>query len=136
MSRLTGVKDLARRRLPARMSDWIRRRHLAAWPPVGRVRLGDLRRLGPISEHSGWNRGTPIDRYYIERFLERHAGSGGGGDLRGRVLEIKEDRYASRFADAAALETVEVLDIDPDNPRATIHADLTRPEQVPAESFD
>ena len=37
--------------------------------PFGSVRFGDLRRLSPISRHFGFDRGTPIDRYYIEGFL-------------------------------------------------------------------
>ena len=35
--------------------------------------LGDLRRLAPISHSFGFDRGTPIDRHYIECFLNRNA---------------------------------------------------------------
>ena len=55
-------------------------------PPPGRVRFGTLRRLAPISRAFGFDRGLPIDRHYIEKFLarnERH--------IRGRVLEIGND---------------------------------------------
>ena len=33
---------------------------------------GDLRRLQPVSSVWGIDRGQPLDRYYIERFLNRH----------------------------------------------------------------
>ena len=37
----------------------------------------------PMSDSWGFERGTPVDRYYIERFLERNADA-----IRGDVLEI------------------------------------------------
>src|ERR1022692_2553351 len=58
----------------------------------GRVRLGELRRLEPVSSTFGFDRGTPIDRHYIERFLGRHA-----ADIGGRVLEFGDARYTRRF---------------------------------------
>ncbi len=50
-----------------------------------RINWGELRRLTPISDVWGLDRGRPLDRYYIESFLERHR-----GDIRGRVLEVKD----------------------------------------------
>ena len=47
------------------------------------LRMGQISRMKPLSRGYGWDRGTPIDRHYIERFLASHA-----GDIRGRVLEI------------------------------------------------
>ena len=61
-------------------------------PPLGRVRFGDLRRVDPIDGYFGYGRGLPIDRYYIEGFLARHA-----GDVHGRVLEIGDNTYTRRF---------------------------------------
>ena len=129
------LEALLRRLLPRAAREWIRARRLTAWPPVGAVRLGTLRRVTPLSECFGFDRGLPIDRYYIERFFESEAGPQGRGDIQGRVLEIKEDLYASRFA-AGSLERVDVLDVDAGNENATIVADLTRPEGVPPEAFD
>src|SRR5690606_16767017 len=59
------------------------------------VDLGDLRRVAPINRHWGWERGVPIDRHYIELFLEEHRAS-----IRGRVLEIGDDTYSRRFGGA------------------------------------
>ena len=93
------------------------------------VRLGALRRTTPISDHWGADRGQPIDRYYIERFLAEHA-----GDIRGRVLEVMDRRYTERFG--RAVSQSDVLDVDAGNPAATIVADLTAADGVPGESFD
>jgi SAM-dependent methyltransferase len=74
-----------------------------------------LRRTRPVSVWGVERPGGPIDRWYIERFLEAHRSS-----VHGKVLEVKEDRYGSGLG----AETVVVLDIDPDNPEATIIGDL------------
>jgi SAM-dependent methyltransferase len=107
-----------------------RLRRLGAWPPVGSLRLGSLRRVTPISGTYGFDRGTPVDRYYIERFLTRHA-----SDVRGRVLEVGDDEYTRRFG-GERVESADVLHVEEGNPEATIVADLTDAPQIPAERFD
>ena len=113
------------------------------WPPVGAVRFGHLRRFTPISANWGFNRGLPIDRYYIEDFLSRHAGSPGysQGLIRGRVLEVGEDTYARRFGtfegdEAVRVTHIDVLHADSSNPQATIIADLTEGDAIPSDTFD
>jgi SAM-dependent methyltransferase len=127
----TAITRLARRRLSRPVLRWLRRP--AVEPPVGAVRLGDLRRLRPISSDFGFDRGLPIDRYYIERFLGQQAAC---GDIAGRVLEIEDDLYTHRFGDSARVESVDILDFDRSNPRATVYADLSGREEVPTDSFD
>jgi SAM-dependent methyltransferase len=95
------------------------------------VRFGSLRRVTPISETFGYDRGLPIDRYYIERFLQEHSGT-----IRGRVLEVGDSTYTSRFGNDAAVEGVDILDVRADNPRATIVGDLTEPDRFSADAFD
>jgi SAM-dependent methyltransferase len=99
-------------------------------PQPGLVRFGDLRRLTPISRVYGFDRGRPVDRFYVEAFLERWA-----GDIHGRVLEIGEDVYTRQFGEGRVL-TSDVLDISEDNLRATIVADLARADHVPSDAFD
>jgi SAM-dependent methyltransferase len=99
-------------------------------PPVGRLHLGDFRRTEPISRWWGYDRGTPVDRHYIESFLKRHA-----DDIRGRVLEVKSADYAESLG-GSRVSRAEVLDVDPENPDATLIADLVRPEQFPESAFD
>jgi SAM-dependent methyltransferase len=83
----------------------------------------------PLSSEWGFDRGTPIDRYYIERFLESQS-----ADIRGRVLEVKNADYTRRFGRGVARS--DVVDISRDNPLATLVADLAQPEQFPEGAFD
>jgi hypothetical protein len=105
-------------------------RRARARPAVGRVNLGDLRSTEPVSRDFGFDRGTPIDRHYVERFLERHA-----ADVRGTVLEVGDDGYTRRLG-GQAVERVEVLHAAPGNPQATVVADLTDAPELRDASFD
>lgn len=54
----------------------LRRRPRALWQfqnrAMGRVSFGSLRRVTPISRTQfGFDRGQPVDRYFVENFLER-----------------------------------------------------------------
>lgn len=99
-------------------------------PRAGSVRFGDFRRVDPISRNYGLNRGTPIDRYYVEGFLARHS-----KDIRGRVLEIKDSSYTRKYGGERVTKS-EVLDVEESNRRATIVADLARADDVPSDAFD
>jgi SAM-dependent methyltransferase len=99
-------------------------------PEPGRVDLGDLRRLTPISRKFGYDRGLPVDRHYVEGFLARHA-----DDVRGRVLEVQESDYTARFG-GDAVRRSDVLSLRADNPAATIVGDLTSPLTLPESTFD
>ena len=99
-------------------------------PPVGHVRFGDLRRLKPIDESFGWDRGQVIDRYYIETFLAGHV-----EDIQGRVLEIGHDWYTKKFG-GNKVTTSDVLHYTEGNPQATIVADLTKADDIPSNTFD
>jgi SAM-dependent methyltransferase len=100
------------------------------YPPVGRARFGDLRRVTPISEWFGFDRGLPIDRYYIERFLAEHA-----DDIRGRVLEIGDATYTRRFGGDRVTRS-DVLHVSEGNALATFIGDLTSAEHIPSNAFD
>ena len=98
--------------------------------PTGGVDFGGLRRTEPISRVFGLDRGTPIDRYYIEGFLEANAQR-----IRGRVLEVGDRTYTERFGGAAVTRS-DVLHLTGDSPQATIVADLTDASQIADDSFD
>lgn len=100
--------------------DWHRQR-----PP----RLGALRRVTPIDPNWGFERGTPIDRIYVDRFIGSHA-----GDIRGRALEIAAPDYITRFG--TGIEHVDILMATEGNPQATIVGDLTNAPQIPTDTFD
>jgi SAM-dependent methyltransferase len=84
----------------------------------------------PISEDWGLDRGHAIDRFYIEAFLARHS-----ADIRGCVLEVQSPRYTRLFGKSNVTKS-DVLDLSPDNPQATIIADLTNAPHMESEVFD
>jgi len=89
---------------------------------------GNLRRREPFSDWYGSERGRPVDRLYIDGFIERHR-----ADLIGHVMEIKNPHYVDLYARA---EKVTVVDIDRANPNATLYADLDEVGSLPAGVFD
>ena len=97
-----------------------------------RPRLGHLpfARLNPISRQFGYDRGQPIDRYFIERFLEESRPF-----IRGNCLEVRDSSYTRQFGGSAVAQ-VDVLDNNPDNPNANIHGDLRCLSGVADETYD
>lgn len=123
----------AARRVVGRLPLWARARLArvrGVAPPVGAVRLGDLDRSTPISRRFGYDRGGPIDRYYIEAFLDRCR-----NDVRGRVLEIGDDTYTRAFGDGRVHQR-DVLHVHAGNTVATFVGDLAGPNDLPSEAFD
>lgn len=112
--------------------NWFRRQRqrFNSGPSAGSVQFGSLRRLQPISRIFGLDRGLPIDRYYIERFL-----FGQELDIKGCVLEIGDDSYTRKFGGDRVSKS-EVLHIEEGNLKATIVADLTRADHIASETFD
>lgn len=93
------------------------------------IEWGSFRRLAPISRVWGLDRGRPVDRYYIERFLEEHR-----IEIAGAVLEVKDAAYAQRFGER--LESIDIIDIASHNEAATIVADLSKADALPVDRFD
>ncbi|MFT4549193.1 MAG: SAM-dependent methyltransferase [Verrucomicrobiales bacterium] len=122
------IRSLLARSIPTSAVRQLRR--LTRYPRVGGVDLGDLRRLSPISKRWGFDRGLPIDRYFIEKFLESHR-----SDLRGAVLEVGDATYTKKFA-AAELGSIDVVHFAEGNPAATIVADLCQAPQIEDGRFD
>ncbi len=125
-------RKLVRAILPANA-----REHLALWiglrslqPPFGHVRFGDLRRLDPISHNFGFDRGLPIDRYYIEHFISAHQ-----SDVRGHVLEVGDDQYTRKFG-GKHVDRSDVISLNQGNLNSTIVADLTHADHLASDTFD
>ena len=89
-------------------------------PPHARhsIDFSDLRRVSPVAQDWGYERGVPVDRFYIEGFLEQHA-----SDVRGAVIEVQEADYTKRFGGESVTRS-DVLDLDVENTRATVVSDL------------
>jgi SAM-dependent methyltransferase len=129
MGLAASVKHLAKAIAPAPLYEWAAR-HGRRWPPLRRLRLGTMRRLTPVSSKFGLDRGTAVDRYYIEQFLERHR-----ADIRGRVLEVGDDSYTRRFGNGLVARS-DVLHAHEGNHRATIVGDLSTQTHFPSDAFD
>jgi len=102
------------RRFYGRLKRWYRRRWKGLRAtPLSPTPFRTLRRVTPQSRDSG------VARYYIDRFLADHA-----KDVRGHVLEIRDDTYTRRFG----------------GPRVTrsdvMVADLKSADSVPSDRFD
>ncbi len=82
----------------------------------------------PVSRTFGLDRGTAVDRYYIEGFLHRHA-----HDIRGAVLEVGDARYTEQFGEG--VRASDVLDISASR-RATLVGDLAGGAGLPRDAYD
>ena len=81
--------------------------------------VGRIHSAKPLCRGFGYSHGTPIDRYYIERFLHAHS-----DDIRGRVLEIGDEAYSRRFG-GRRVTAQDVLLVRGGEPLATIVGDLS-----------
>jgi hypothetical protein len=84
----------------------------------------------PVSRTFGFERGKPVDRWYIERFLAEHA-----ADVRGRVLEVAESTYTGWYG-GDDVTTSDVLFAAEGNPEATVVGDLTTGAGIPEAAYD
>lgn len=94
------------------------------------LQWGEFRRTKPFSDFWGLERGRPIDRYYIEKFLAEHQ-----EDIRGLCLEMENPGYCQRFG-MEKVEKIDILDIAIDNLKATIVSDLSAYENMPRDQYD
>ncbi len=127
------LKSITKQMLPASVQARLRSQIKGTeyCPPTGEIKFGNLRRTTPISQNFGYDRGSPIDRYYIERFLTQQA-----GQIQGRVLEIGDREYTVRFGGDRVTQS-DVLHITEGNPEATIIADLAEnADHIPSDAFD
>jgi SAM-dependent methyltransferase len=99
------------------------------------VRLGRKPRrhglpgLEPVSREFGFDRGKPVDRWYIERFLSEHR-----TDIRGAVLEVAESTYTQWYGDGQVSRS-DVLH-HTGNDESTVVGDLTTGEGLPEAAYD
>ena len=89
----------------------------------------NLRNLEPISKVFALDRGTPIDRVYIEDFLEKNKNF-----VKGVVCEIADNTYSKKYG--SSIEKFEILHYTGDNKDATIIGDLTNISTIPKGCID
>lgn len=92
-------------------------------------RWGNLRRVRPFSDCYGFDRGTPIDRYYLDRFLAEHR-----ADITGDVLEVQTSDHTRRYG--SNLRRTDTVDINAQFD-ATYTCDLAASQGVvPTAAYD
>jgi len=84
----------------------------------------------PISNIYGFDRGKPLDRHYIEKFLEDNK-----EDVHGVCLELLNNEYVKRYGGNLVTDSV-ILDIDEGNKKATLISDLRNLVEVKDNTFD
>ncbi|MEJ7770119.1 MAG: glycosyltransferase [Chitinophagaceae bacterium] len=95
-----------------------------------KVNMGDFNRITPFSTNFGYERGGPVDRYYIENFLQQNE-----LDIFGRVLEIGDNEYSLRYGGSKITKS-DILHISEENKKATFIGDLSDAPHLPDDSFD
>jgi len=97
-------------------------------PIIRQLRCLQFRRLEPIG--NGRQRGTPIVRYYWDKYLQKHH-----ADIRGTALEIGTT-HTIRKLGGIAVTCPEGIDLSPHSPEVSVVADLSRADHVPSDRYD
>jgi SAM-dependent methyltransferase len=95
------------------------------------INFGDVGCLEPVSRIFGLERGTPIDRFYIERFLAEQADL-----IHGEVLEIGSSDYTERFGGKAVMNSYVLAAQGADRHRRILIGDLTNKATLPIAKMD
>jgi glycosyltransferase involved in cell wall biosynthesis len=137
LSKLLQVRQhltlmVARCSLPLRVRHWrfVKSKLFDCMPAIKGLGFGRFGRVTPLSREFGFDRGLPIDRYYIERFLADNA-----SDIHGHVLEIADNNYTRRFGGARVSQS-DVLHLEAGTSNGTIVGDLTSADHISSGSFD
>lgn len=87
--------------------------------------------INPVSRVFGFDRGTPIDRYYIESFLADNADK-----IRGNILEIADSNYSRKFSNGKTAKYHVLTFDEPPTKDTIIKGDLTHTSSLPHEKID
>lgn len=77
----------------------------------------------PASRRFGYDRGTPIDRYWTDKWITANK-----GQIHGVCLEIGDNRYTMQYGNK--ISRTDVLDVNGSNTKATIVSSLTDCQQT------
>lgn len=87
------------------------------------------KQLHPISNKFGFDRGKPIDRYWIESLLKDNSSK-----IKGRVLEIVDNTYTRKFGNGVSKS--DVLDLNLKNKKANIKGNLKNVPSIKSNTYD
>jgi glycosyltransferase involved in cell wall biosynthesis/SAM-dependent methyltransferase len=132
LKRKSVVKSFIKKIMPSFGKRWLHKTGLykSGLPMAGTVNAGDFNSLVPFSTQFGYDRGGPVDRYYIENFLKKEA-----DHIKGRCLEIGDNEYSLLYG-GTKLTQSDILHIDKTNTKATFIGDLSNAPQLPDNAFD
>lgn len=88
-----------------------------------------LKKIKPLSDQFGFDRGGPIDRRYIENFLSENSEL-----ICGKCLEIRDNAYTLKYGHNVMQS--DILDINRENKKATVYGDLRALTGIPDSSYD
>jgi len=127
-----SLKATLKRHLPTFMKRLANRLNLYSEfiPAQGKIIWGDFKSVKPFSNDFGYNRGGPVDRYYIENFLEAESAA-----IKGNVLEIADNAYTLKYGGDKVTKS-DVLHVNEGAPGATYIADLSKADNLPSDHFD
>ena len=84
--------------------------------------------IEPLNRKFGFSRGTPIDRYYIEKWLQANKKL-----IKGDVLEIAEDTYTRKFGASDVIPHVLHVSVEDEG---VIRGNLETGEGIPEDCMD
>lgn len=84
----------------------------------------------PLSQWYGFDRGIPLDRYYIENFINDNKAS-----IQGTCLELLNDNYILKFGENRVSNKI-ILDIDKNNKNANLISDLRNLKELKDNTVD
>jgi SAM-dependent methyltransferase len=84
----------------------------------------------PLSDQYGFDRGIPIDRFFIEDFLKKNK-----LDIKGKCLEVLDNNYTTIYGEKRVTES-DVLDINLENKKANIIDDLRNLQTISNDTYD
>lgn len=84
----------------------------------------------PVSRQFGTERGTPVDRYYIEKFLEEHKHM-----VKGEVLEIEDNTYSIKYGEERLTRSI-VMDVENNSEDITFNGNLETGDGIQDELAD
>ena len=96
---------------------------------TNKVKYSDLYIKSIYSAAADYERGTPIDRRYIDDFLEQHKEY-----ITGHVLEMADHNYTDKYGHEVT--QIDVLDLNKECEDATFIEDLQNTAALPANKFD
>ncbi len=109
---------------------FVQRKLMRTIKPSSSYYLAPIMQVEPISTKYGFDRGTPIDRYYIENFIKANKDL-----IKGVCLEITDTAYIDKYGEGKVTKA-DALDINKNNKMATVYGDLRDLSNIDSNSYD